>query len=68
MQLACGELDIAHAAELPELFRSTGVVEQHLVDVKSVQFTVPEAVSSLGYVRDEFGEFRSVVARHRLVT
>jgi len=67
MQLACGELDIAHVAELPELFSSTGVLKQHLVDVERVEFTVAETVSRLGYVRDEPGEVRLVVARHRCV-
>lgn len=43
-----------------------GVLEQHLVDVERVQFTVAEAVDLLGYVRDEFGEPRLVAARHRL--
>ena len=66
MHLACGDLDVAHVAELPELFGSTGVLEQHLVDVERVQFTVAESVDRLGHVRDEFGELRLVVARHRL--
>lgn len=66
MHLACGELDIAYVAELPELLRSTGVLKEHLVDIERVQFAVMEAVSCLGYVRDEFGELRCVVARHRL--
>lgn len=66
MHQACGEFDIAHVAELPELFRSTGVLKQHLVYAERVQFTVAEAVSRLSYVRDEFGELHSVVDRHRL--
>lgn len=64
MHLACGELDIGHVAELPEFFRSTAVLEQHLVHLERVQFTVAEAVSRLGYVRDKFVEPRTVVARH----
>lgn len=42
------------------------VPKQHLVDVERAQFTVAEAVGRLGHVRDEFGELRSLVARHRL--
>jgi hypothetical protein len=66
MHLACGELDIADAAERPELFRSTGVLKQHFVDFERVQFTVAEAISYLGYVRHEFGELRTVVGHHHL--
>lgn len=66
MHLACGELDIADVAELPELPCSTGVLKQHLVDAERVQFTVAEAVSCLGYVRNEFGELRLVIARDGL--
>ena len=66
MQLARGELNVADVAELPEFLRSTRVLKQHLVDVERVQFTAAEAVNRFGYVRDEIGELRSVVARHRL--
>jgi hypothetical protein len=63
LHLAGGELDIAHVAELPELFRGTGVLRQDLVDVERIEFTDAEAVSRLGYVRD----VRLVVARHNCV-
>ena len=66
MQLARGELNVTDVAELPEFLRSTRVLKQHLVDVERVQFTAAEAVNRLGYLRDEIGELRSVVARHRL--
>ncbi len=64
MRLACGELDIARVAEFPELSGSTGVLKQRSVDVERVQFAVAEAVSCLGYVRDELSELRLVVGRH----
>ena len=65
-QLVCRELDVADVAELPKLLRRTRVLKQHLVDVERVQLTASEAVDRLGHVRDEFGELRFVVARHRL--
>ena len=63
MHLAGGELDIADVAELPELFRGTGVLRQDLVDVERIEFTDTEAVSLLGYARD----VRLVVARQNCV-
>jgi len=66
MKLARGDLNVADVAELPELLRGPRVLKQHLVDAERVQFTAAEAVSRLGYVRDELGEIRFVVARHHL--
>ena len=66
MQLARCELDVADVAELPEFLRSTGVLEQHLVDIDGLKFAAAESVNRLSYVRDEFGELRFVVGRHRL--
>jgi hypothetical protein len=65
VQLARGEFNVAVIAELPELFRSTRVLEKDLVDVDGLEVTVTESVDRLGYVRDEKGELRFVVVRHR---
>ena len=46
VRLLGGHLDVADVAELPELLRSTGLLEQHLVDVKCVQFAAAEPVAA----------------------
>lgn len=68
MQLARRHLDVADVAELPEFFRGARVLEQDLVDTEGVEFAAAEPVNCLGYVRDEFGELRLVVSRHRLAS
>ena len=66
LRLACGDLDIARIAELPELLRGAGVLKQDAVDIECVQFSRAEAVRRRGDLRDEFGEVLLVVARHYL--
>jgi len=66
VQLDRCEFNVADIAELPELFRSTGVPDQHWVDVNGLKFAATEPVDRPGHVRDEFGELRFVVSRHRL--
>lgn len=43
-------------------------MEQDLVDVEGLELATAEPINRLGYVRDEFGELRLVVRRHRLAS
>jgi hypothetical protein len=64
--LARGELDLAHVAELPELLRRTGVLEQHLIDVERVQLPASEEFDRIGHVLHKIPEPSLVVRRNCL--
>ena len=60
------ELDIHHVAELPELLRCAGVLEQDLVDVEGVHLAGTVAVDGITDTHYEFSQPDLVICRHRL--
>jgi len=60
------ELDIHHVAELPELLRRTGVLEEDLVDVERIQLAGTVAVNDYTDTRYQLSQLDLVIRRHRL--
>jgi hypothetical protein len=64
-QVGC-PLDVCHVAELPQLFRATGVLEQSAIDFECIQVATAKSIYRGSYMRDELAERRLVVGRYHL--
>ena len=60
------EPDVGEVAELPQLLRSTAVVEDDLVDLEGIELARTDPVASVGYPLDELGQPSRVITGNHL--